>query len=197
MERWKHLCNRLGLPPDEAQFQALWDAYHESGRHYHDWSHIEACLQLLNQIPEPLPERNILELALWFHDAVYDPRRGDNEARSNDRAQRFLAGHAALASRVESLILVTLHHGGHLTGSEAWMVDIDLAVLGAASDEYDVYEAAIRREYAWVPWFRYRSKRKAILRSFNERNPLYQQPYFQRLREEQAHANLARAIARL
>ncbi|MBP7962586.1 MAG: hypothetical protein KBG20_06780 [Caldilineaceae bacterium] len=76
-------------------------------------------------------------------------------------------------------------------------MDIDLSILGSDPADYDRYEAAIRQEYAWVPGFLFRRKRKAILQSFLDRPRLYATVFFRERLETQAHINLARAIAQL
>ena len=66
-------------------------AYSEPHRHYHDRRHIQQCLALLDEVPELMEsERRVLTWAIWWHDAIYDPRASDNEARSAELAKREL-----------------------------------------------------------------------------------------------------------
>ncbi|KKL22586.1 hypothetical protein LCGC14_2433980, partial [marine sediment metagenome] len=57
--------------------------YGDPARHYHGWPHIMACLEELDLEPLSRDPRT-LELAFWYHDAVYDSRAADNEQRSAD-----------------------------------------------------------------------------------------------------------------
>jgi predicted metal-dependent HD superfamily phosphohydrolase len=200
LKRWEELGVRLGLSTEAVrqEYPLLVKAYGASGRAYHGLEHIAACLELLDQAPLSAPERDLLELALWFHDVVYHPRAADNEARSNDWAQRFLSGaDPHLRQEVAELIMVTQRHQPRSGTLETWMVDIDLGILGSPPALYDDYETAIRQEYRWVPWFLYRSKRKQVLEGFRQREHIYHEPYFRAGREQQARENLSRAIAKL
>ncbi len=62
-----------GLP------EQLLSAYAEPHRHYHTQHHIAACLEALDAHRHCAERPEEVELAIWFHDAVYDTRRTDNE----------------------------------------------------------------------------------------------------------------------
>ena len=199
-ERWNTLLSRLNLADDDVTFAQLTAAYSEPHRHYHTDEHVAACLAWLDRIDQPLPHRDEIELALWFHDAVYAPRSATNEADSAAWAVRFLTAAGAYAEtidQVQGLILATDHGSPPQTDAQSWIVDIDLSILGSDPADYDRYEAAIRREYAWVPGFLFRRKRKAILRSFLDHPNLYATAFFRERLEAQARINLTRAIAQL
>lgn len=193
MERWTALCGRLGMSA-EGEFQRLWDAYHEPARGYHGWDHIAACLRWMDEAPI---ESDWLELAFWYHDAVYNPRASDNEARSADWAVATLTAQGLPAEPVRGLIMVTCHSGQPANELEGWMVDIDLAILGADPAAFERYEQGVRKEYSWVPGFLFRKKRKEILQGFLGRPRLYHHDWFFERLEEPARTNLRAAIARL
>jgi predicted metal-dependent HD superfamily phosphohydrolase len=129
-------------------------AYSEPHRHYHTGEHIADCLGQLDiagDLPT-VPEE--VELALWFHDAIYRPTSSKNELRSAKWAQRFLGSVGAdetKSRRVFDHIVATQHGAVSLSDDTAVVVDIDLSILGRETSEYDVYERAIREEYKWVP----------------------------------------------
>jgi len=102
-----------------------------------------------------------------------------------------------LTDAVVALILATRHQPGDLTVPAQWMVDIDLASLGAGLERWTADDRTIRQEYAWVPEPIFREKRAALLRGFLERPALYATSYFQEKYEAQARLNLADAIQRL
>lgn len=192
--------DRLGLPPNRAEFDRLVQAYTGPDRHYHNAAHIAHCLAELDAAALHIPAPDPIELALCFHDAVYDTHSASNEADSAAWAADFLrraqAG-PALVDAVSRLILATQHRAGALATDAAWIADIDLAILGSEPVRFAVYEAAIRREYAWVPAGIFREKRAEILRDFLNRPALYATPHFQEKYEAQARTNLAWAIEQL
>ena len=118
---------------DENRFQNLWqrnlvegaadnssvinrqlvDAYAEPQRHYHTMKHIEHCLTRFDQCRHQLDTPDAVELAIWFHDVIYQQGACDNEARS---AELYLqlseqAHSAELRDRVYNMIMATLHLG--------------------------------------------------------------------------------------
>jgi predicted metal-dependent HD superfamily phosphohydrolase len=95
---------------------------------------------------------------------------------------------------VHALVMATRHTALPVGGDEQLLVDIDLAILGAAPARFAEYEQQIREEYGHVPDGLFRPKRRAILRSFLERPRLYSTPQFHAALEDTARANLQRAI---
>ena len=162
--------------------------YAEPHRRYHTLEHIEHCLAEFD--PRQAREPEAVELAIWFHDAVYDTRRSDNEERS----AAWLLELMPEAKRAAELILVTKHHRAS-TPDEALLVDVDLAILGQPKERFDRYEQQIREEYAWVPGLIFRKKRREILRGFLERPFIYGTEAFRAKYEEAARANLLRSLA--
>jgi len=176
--------------------------YAEPHRRYHDLAHIEACLADL-AAAEGLSdlERRILEFAIWWHDAVHDPARSDNEARSAELAERDLAEFgedAEVRREVGRLIGLTKGHQvapGDRLG--ALMVSIDLAILAARPGDYDAYARAIREEYAHVPETAFRAGRAAVLRRLLDREAIFPNPGFRARFEARARANLERELKAL
>ena len=176
---------------------ALRAAWREPQRHYHSLQHLSECLDLLRAHRDLAERPHELVLALWFHDAVYDPRAKDNEARSADWATQALSeagADPAATARIHALILDTAHAAEPAPGDPSLLVDIDLAILGAVPERFAEYERQVRAEYAWVPGFLYRYKRRQLLREFAKRDPLYRTPTLRARLEAQARINLARAI---
>lgn len=188
--RFERLWSTLGLrPPEEELFDAIMDAYEEPHRAYHTEQHIEECLLHLDGYGGHEPE---VELALWFHDAVYDPKAHDNEERSAEWAVRELKDDPSLAETVKRLILVTRHDAVPDAPDEQLLTDIDLSILGAPPERFEDYERQIRREYIWVPEEIYRRERAKVLQRFRDRKYIYSTEYFRDLLEAQARRNLAR-----
>jgi|SRR6266850_2717862 len=199
--RWNSLWQELGAAHfDPRLFDQLIARYSEPHRAYHTVRHVEECLVQLEEaraLAEHAPE---VELALWFHDAIYDPKRQDSEERSADWAHEaaLAAGVAAVsAQRVRALVMATRHKAVPQGADAQVLVDIDLAILGAAPERFDEYERQIREEYAWVPDFLFHRERRRILEDFSARPSIFSTLFFRARLERQARANLARSIAAL
>jgi predicted metal-dependent HD superfamily phosphohydrolase len=177
-------------------------AYAEPHRRYHTRAHIEACLRLLDEVQELTAcERQILVWAVWWHDAVYDPRAPDNEARSADLAAADLAGRGASPDdRAEVARLIRLTAGHEVSPGDrlgAILVSIDLAILAAPPADYDAYARAVRQEYAHVPDELWRVGRRRVLQRFLDAPVIFPDPVLRARFEAQARENLARELATL
>ena len=149
--------------------------------------------------------------ALWFHDAVFDPQArhpGLNELRSAAWAARSLVragANSITAQRVHDLVMATQHGTTQETAPAATgsspdarlLVDIDLSILGSPAERFEGYDQDVRKEYTWVPGFRYREARAQVLQSFLDRPRLYYGEAAVALLESQARINLAAALSRL
>ncbi|QJR13328.1 HD domain-containing protein [Usitatibacter palustris] len=181
----------------DALRDAVLARYAEPHRKYHTLQHLEECLALFESVGSAAERPAEVEMALWFHDAIYDLKSSDNEAKSAAWAHQALvaAGVAySSAERIRDLIRVTRHTGVPVTQDEKVLVDIDLSILGASDARFAEYEGQIREEYSYVPGFIFRMKRKSILKSFLDRPVIYSTPAVQGQLEARARANLARAI---
>src|SRR5215467_15388989 len=67
-------------------------AYAAPERHYHNLTHIDAMLGLMRGYEDVLSDPQSVEAAIWFHDAIYDTHRHDNEEKSAELAASQLAG---------------------------------------------------------------------------------------------------------
>ena len=201
-QRWLLLWQRLGTgrEADSAlaeAFAALTRRYAELHRRYHTTRHITECLAHFDSARTLCVHEPEVELALWFHDAIYDPRAKNNEAQSAAWAQRVMqeAGMADESRlRVHALIMKTCHDALPETVDQQVLVDIDLAILGADAERFDEYERQVRTEYAWVPELLYRRNRKQILEEFLTRPSIYSTEFFRSRLEDAARANLARSL---
>jgi predicted metal-dependent HD superfamily phosphohydrolase len=175
-------------------------AYEEPQRQYHTLQHLTECFTLLAPNLHIAEYPAEVEVALWFHDAIYDIKAQDNEARSANWATKELS--AAQVSqesiqRVEQLIMATCHAALPDGQDQKLLVDIDLAILGAPRHRFLEYEAQVRKEYQWVPDILFRQKRREILKQFLARDPIYNTPEIQQAIESQARENLAYSVKRL
>lgn len=197
--RWQALWPAQSDAAAGDVFRDLVARYAEPHRAYHSLDHVADCLRWLDEA-RPLLARPVeAELALWFHDSVYDPRRADNEERSAQLAVNALPA-LGLAEdavrRVADLIRLTDHRAAGLDGDGALVCDVDLAILGAEPAAFAAYDAAIRREYAWVPEEVFRRARGQVLAGFVARGRIYRTQFFQERLEEAARENLIKALRR-
>ncbi|MCX6850812.1 MAG: N-methyl-D-aspartate receptor NMDAR2C subunit [Verrucomicrobia bacterium] len=132
---------------------------------------------------------DLIEMALWFHDAVYDPQGSENEELSARMALEAL-GDSEMACEVARLILLTKSHQPGDGPDDAWIIDIDLAIFAQPMERVREYERQIRAEYAWVPEEVYVEKRAEILTGFLKREQIYLTAWARERYESQARANL-------
>lgn len=185
--------------PADALFGELLSRYVEPHRHYHTLAHIDACLVWLDWFSASARHPAEVELALWFHDAVYDPRAGDNERRSADLARERLSAAGvtgAIVDRIVAHVLATEHHAA-AGGDAALVVDLDLTILGAAARDFDRFETMIRREYGHVGEPEYVLGRRRVLEGFLSKDEIYVVPKIREEFEIRARANLSRRVAEL
>lgn len=201
LDRWQTVWRELGATnTDELLFTQLVASYSEPHRKYHTLQHLEDCLTQLDHVRLETERAAEVELALWFHDAIYDTVRKDNEQRSAEwaRESALAAGVSSeQANRIYALILVTTHDAVSAGRDAAVLVDVDLSILGANAARFAEYERQVREEYAWVPEPLYRKARRQILRGFLERERIYSTEYFYTQHEAQARENIARSLERL
>jgi predicted metal-dependent HD superfamily phosphohydrolase len=196
---WKHCdCDGNGI----AWHKRLVASYAGPGRCYHSLQHLDECLSAFDSARAValLPNAAAIEMALWFHDAVYDPRAADNEERSAELARAALIeanAKPALISDVTRLILATKTHQADGQADAEWLLDIDLSILAQPPQRFDEYEAQIRKEYAWVPADVYAEKRAEIMAGFLNRERIYKTDFFHARFDAQARVNLRSLIQRL
>ncbi len=188
----------MGASAPDGLIDELLEAYGEPHRAYHTTEHLTECFGHLDASPVTPESSGLLELALWFHDAVYDTKASDSEAKSAAWASRALA--CLGAERVEvivSHILVTAHTGVPSDDDQRLLLDVDLSILGAPGSRFQQYEDQVRQEYEWVSQDVYRAARAKILSQFADRPRLYHTEHFYEQLEAGARNNLQRSLASL
>ncbi|WP_337174165.1 hypothetical protein [Paludisphaera sp.] len=147
---WRDLAGQLGLADDRAGAIAAFLVAEYSGpsRYYHGLGHVARMLDEAEALP--FADREAVELAVLFHDVIYDPARRDNEARSAAALRERLGGFVAapLLDHAEAMILATRRHEPTGDPDADLFLDLDLAILAAAWPDYARYADGIMREYA-------------------------------------------------
>jgi predicted metal-dependent HD superfamily phosphohydrolase len=196
--RWLATLERAELGPATELWQDVAAHYREEHRAYHTLHHIAACFQELDA--SGAQASPALELAIFFHDVIYDPRANDNEdasARYAESALGELGASASLRADVSRLVLVTKHDAAPSAADEQLLVDIDLSILGTEPGTFDVYEREVRQEYDFVPEAAFRAGRAQIAQSFLARPHIFSSTYFRDRYEVRARQNLERSLAQL
>lgn len=197
---WAALWGRLGARSDPRPLHATIERAHaEPHRHYHTLEHVGRVLDWLDEVRGQLHRPDEAELAVWLHDVVYDPRATDNEERSAVVAETWLDAAAvpeAVGARVRALILATRHAAPPEEHDARYVVDADLAILGAGAAAFDRYEAQVRQEHAFRDETEWRERRVRLLGRFLDQPSIYLTPEFAAL-EAPARANIERSIHRL
>ncbi len=180
-------------------------AYRQPGRYYHTLQHIEYCLAQLDAYKQsgvsgPIFSQGTAELALWYHDLVYNPKAHNNEELSVaalKEAEAKVPLDPTIVREACSAIMATCHKALPETPLDKFVVDIDLSILSADEDKFDQYEREVREEYSFVPDEAWIPGRTKVLQEFLDRDWVYSFTYFRMRYEGAARVNLKRALARL
>jgi predicted metal-dependent HD superfamily phosphohydrolase len=179
--------------------------YDDPARYYHNLTHIIQCFSMLAPDKKystflSRDDKRAINLALWFHDAVYDYTRHDNEEMS---ASLLLdcVGRCGIDSAVVEVargaILATKHQIIPDNLVDKWVVDIDLSILSSPREEFDTYEKNVRKEFSHIDDLNWVTGRTNFLNKMLEREWIYSTSDFRRLYEGDARENIKRSIARL
>lgn len=198
--------NRDVLPTET---KTLWRdiavRYNETQRAYHTLRHVRQLFEQFEQIVAHLHKPHLIALALYYHDVIYNPTRSDNELKSAEHAVDKLKGYLneEQCRYIYALILMTATHQlSELTDDDkrsdaAYLLDMDLSVLGTPWPEYERYARAVRQEYAHISVIDYRIGRVTVLQKLLAHPKLYLTSYYYERLEQQARENMEREISLL
>lgn len=195
-QRWHAL-----FPTDSSVGAALLGRWAEPHRRYHTWAHLGAMLSIVDQHAALVEDADAVRLAVWYHDAIYDPTAGDNEDRSAALAAEQLPDLGVPAERVAEVVRLVRLTAGHRVAdgdrNGALLADADLAILAAPASAYREYTAAIREEYAHVHDQMFRLGRAIVLQGLLDLPRLYRIVPEREEWERSARTNLTRELTRL
>lgn len=187
IERWRSLAGQ----DSDALGEALIRAWDEPQRVYHGQSHLIWLLDEADRRAALISDRAFVGYAIWFHDAVYEPGRPDNETLSADWARTSLAHDSGLAARAAHVIEMTKNHAeGEAESDAALFLDMDIAILGAPWESYCAYAAGIRREYPHIVDPAFAAGRGAFLAKQLEHARTFRTEVYERELGETARANM-------
>jgi predicted metal-dependent HD superfamily phosphohydrolase len=212
---WRHIAGHQ----HDGYIDDVLIRYAEPHRRYHTATHIMFVLRHLQDASRAVESSATLSpeviAAALYHDAIYDARAGDNEARSADLAAADLSAIGWPAERCETVAALVIATAGHLdddpaegvdAGSEvrsdvasdsALLLDADLAILGADPGAYQAYVNGVRTEYAHVDDDQWLTGRTVVLQRFLDRPRLFITEYMHSTFEHRARANIEAELAAL
>lgn|SRR3990167_709983 len=202
IEHWDSLCRRMGANKNiNFTYQTLWKNYRASSlRIYHTFEHVTKCLEVFDSLRHLALKSDECEMAIWFHDSVYNSQSQQNEEMSAAFADECLYSMGIISdrvrSKVETFILSTKYSSAPSNMEEQIISDSDLAIFGQSSEVYDVYEEAVRDEYSWVSDELFWKKRKEILTRFLDRESIYYTDPCRWMYEQSARNNIQRSLSR-
>ena len=194
LHRWESV-----MPGHDALFLDLLDRWGEEHRRYHGRTHLLAVLEALDLLCAPATPPRTVQLAAWFHDAVYRGAAGQDEEDSARLAEERLA-HAGLPGadieEVARLVRLTSDHRPEPGDDDgALLCDADLSVLGGEPEPYARYVAAVRADYAHIGDADFAAGRAAVVRQLLALDPLFSTERARQLWQEAARRNLEAELA--
>lgn len=188
------------LPGHESLRDRLVAAYGEPGRGYHDTTHLAEVLAHVTALRDDADDLEVVLLAAWFHDAVYQGRE-DDEEQSARLAETTLAEAGidpVTVAEVARLVRTTAHHRPAADDRNgAVLCDADLAILAADEGRYADYVAGVRREHAHLDDEAFGRGRAAVLRDLMAKPHLFHTPAARERWEARGRHNVARELADL
>jgi predicted metal-dependent HD superfamily phosphohydrolase len=202
VQAWLKTTARVGARGDVAGVGAsLLSRYADAARHYHDLTHLDEVLRNVDELAHAAPAPDVVRLAAWLHDAVYDPSASDNEEQSARLAEDVLAAMRVddtVVAEVARLVRLTAGHDAADDDADgAVLCDADLAILAADEARYAEYVAGVRAEYAHVADRDFALGRAAVLRRLLGQRSLFRTPTAYAAWEAAARANVSAELARL
>lgn len=176
--------------------------YSTPKRYYHTYTHIQDCLCKLERITPSLDpsDRDIIALALIYHDCIYDSRYLDNERLSAERAYvdlYALGFYGPLLLRIHNLILQTTHIKPSDDICGQTIMDIDLSILGESEEIFFDYEKKIRQEFSFYSIEEYLRGRSTFLKDMLDKDSIYQTKFFIDTYEKNARSNIEKLLHKL
>jgi predicted metal-dependent HD superfamily phosphohydrolase len=178
-------------------FDDLVGRHRQPHRRYHGLRHVVWVLRHARRLETAIPEchngssgydAGAVTAAACYHDAVYDPRAGDNEERSALLAETQLRALDWAPPRCNLVAQLVRATAGHLADEHLaedvgashaapWeqriLLDADLAVLGAEPAAYAAYVSGVRTEYGHLSGAEWAAGRSRILERLLARTALY------------------------
>ena len=208
-DKWKNEWRKLAskYTNNEALIEQLYgeieEHYSDKNRFYHNLEHIASMLSAVHLFKNKALDYDSVLFAIWYHDIIYYPLKGDNEEKSAAFASKSLKKLGLKNDRirkVNNMIIKTKNHAAYGDFEDydtQLFLDCDLLILGSERDLYKNYMKRIRREYHLVPDIIYNKKRREILKKFLDQKFIYHTSEYRNSFENKARENLKFEIGTL
>lgn len=193
---WAHSA-RLDIARTNSVWAEIEQRHGEFHRHYHTLAHIAHCLTQIDTLDPTTPHRDAIELAIWFHDVIFEIGAKDNEDRSRlfFREQSTGLLPESLISRVSGLIMATRHSALEDDPTARYVVDVDLSSFGLHWEAFLQNSMALRMEEVLVEDEAYYTAKRNFMEGLLARSRMFQTDHFYQTHESTARANIARYLA--
>lgn len=184
------------------QIQILWDeltkCYSGKNRYYHTLGHLDQLLEQLLPLKDKIRDIDAVLFALYYHDAVYQVLRKDNEERSAALAVKRLVGIGVPKDRIDTCKKHILATKSHIISDDSdtnHFTDADLSILGQDWNKYKTYYQQVRKEYSVYPDAIYKPGRKKVLEHFLQMPRIFKTEAFYQRFEGLARNNIEKELS--
>ena len=197
MDLWGRCANAASAA--EPIYEQLAASYAEPHRRYHTGNHIDHCLRQLDLGRDGIEDADAIEMALWFHDVVYDPKASDNESRSADRFSCLARDvmKPELERQIHRLIIITIHSNPPVSVDEKTIVDIDLSSFGLPWDQFSKDSENVRAEFAHLSQEVFAERNIKFLQSLLDRPTVFSTEFYRNRYEDISRENIRKQIEAL
>ncbi len=176
----------------ESVFAGLAEYYGDSKRYYHCGEHINQCLSKLDEVESQVGYFPSVEIAIWFHDAIYTAGDANNERNSmvwfKDQTRRHFS--EQIIEEVCGLIMATQHKTPPQSELEKLTVDVDLSSFSLPPDKFLADSRNIRHEFYNMSDEQFIQSQNYFLQKLLDRPSLYSTGYFLTHYESRAQENI-------
>ncbi|GEM_PF-516165 len=177
-------------------FKDLLAKYSEPHRAYHNVGHLVEVFEAFKEYEDRWQDPQAVALAMFYHDAVYDVLRNDNEGQSAEYARQMLLDLKLSDEKINRICDMVKLTETHMVSKNdydaALMLDIDMAVVGQSADKYQRYAKAVRAEYlTGFSADKYAEGRTAFLASVKSKSRIFITDEFENKFGQQAILNMA------
>lgn len=176
----KDIDNDIVLEWCEEVWEILKFCYNKSDRHYHNFDHIRDMLKKFEKHKKSFEDPLAVELAIWFHDIIYNPLSKLNEDASADLAYSLIMklNKPQLAEKVRQLVMFTKWDSDWFYSSDVDEIkkhlseasydflllrDMDWSGLGSSTKTYETNSRHLRAEVPFLNDLEYTEKRLVFL----------------------------------
>ena len=189
-------CLRNGADDACDVFEVIERCYGEAHRRYHTPQHIDHCLGQFDLAVDHIHDADAVEMALWFHDVIYDVPVANNELRSAELFKQLSAGRVneSFGTNVYEMIMITTHQDIPVRHDDKYIVDVDLSSFGMPWEECKRDSENVREEFAHKSDRDFFSNHIKFLQSLMDRPTFFSSTFFRERYEENARKNVRRMI---